>query len=106
MIRRPPRSTLFPYTTLFRSSRRRAPTHTHIIDSFNARLVNFHVVRVHWALARRAALELVVAGVRNGSSRNQTAGILAIRPSDADTRRAASRAGTDRINFEFGEYTF
>src|SRR3989475_9616959 len=25
MIRRPPRSTLFPYTTLFRSSRRRAP---------------------------------------------------------------------------------
>src|SRR2546427_8254417 len=25
MIRRPPRSTLFPYTTLFRSGRRRAP---------------------------------------------------------------------------------
>src|SRR3712207_7845703 len=25
MIRRPPRSTLFPYTTLFRSSRRRSP---------------------------------------------------------------------------------
>src|SRR5690349_22366648 len=25
MIRRPPRSTLFPYTTLFRSSRRRRP---------------------------------------------------------------------------------
>src|SRR5256885_13606391 len=25
MIRRPPRSTLFPYTTLFRSLRRRAP---------------------------------------------------------------------------------
>src|SRR6185436_20263113 len=25
MIRRPPRSTLFPYTTLFRSARRRAP---------------------------------------------------------------------------------
>src|SRR2546430_12058728 len=28
MIRRPPRSTLFPYTTLFRSSRRRAPRTT------------------------------------------------------------------------------
>src|SRR5687768_17956578 len=27
MIRRPPRSTLFPYTTLFRSSRRRDPDH-------------------------------------------------------------------------------
>src|SRR5204863_1387098 len=26
MIRRPPRSTLFPYTTLFRSPRRRRPT--------------------------------------------------------------------------------
>src|SRR2546430_12146458 len=28
MIRRPPRSTLFPYTTLFRSHRRRLPEHT------------------------------------------------------------------------------
>src|SRR2546426_12047766 len=28
MIRRPPRSTLFPYTTLFRSSRGRAPVET------------------------------------------------------------------------------
>src|SRR5256885_12435157 len=27
MIRRPPRSTLFPYTTLFRSRRRRPPKH-------------------------------------------------------------------------------
>src|SRR3712207_7829210 len=27
MIRRPPRSTLFPYTTLFRSRRRRRPGH-------------------------------------------------------------------------------
>src|SRR4051812_49728262 len=28
MIRRPPRSTLFPYTTLFRSARRGRPTST------------------------------------------------------------------------------
>src|SRR2546430_13133003 len=27
MIRRPPRSTLFPYTTLFRSQKRRAPAY-------------------------------------------------------------------------------
>src|SRR3712207_8674690 len=27
MIRRPPRSTLFPYTTLFRSAQRHAPDH-------------------------------------------------------------------------------
>src|SRR4029434_418539 len=29
MIRRPPRSTLFPYTTLFRSCRAQLHTHTH-----------------------------------------------------------------------------
>src|SRR2546430_2334000 len=29
MIRRPPRSTLFPYTTLFRSRRRRCALHSH-----------------------------------------------------------------------------
>src|SRR3989442_2955122 len=35
MIRRPPRSTLFPYTTLFRSSRERAfmRRHTLLIDA-------------------------------------------------------------------------
>src|SRR5690242_21465191 len=33
MIRRPPRSTLFPYTTLFRSSRRRAPLNRWILDN-------------------------------------------------------------------------
>src|SRR6266536_5053755 len=32
MIRRPPRSTLFPYTTLFRSPARRSPLHCDIGD--------------------------------------------------------------------------
>src|SRR2546425_2946489 len=32
MIRRPPRSTLFPYTTLFRSQRRGAPRARHPLD--------------------------------------------------------------------------
>src|SRR2546425_6757990 len=31
MIRRPPRSTLFPYTTLFRSTRRVEPGLTHVL---------------------------------------------------------------------------
>src|SRR5262245_62612717 len=31
MIRRPPRSTLFPYTTLFRSRSRRLPNHRHVV---------------------------------------------------------------------------
>src|SRR2546430_6272429 len=33
MIRRPPRSTLFPYTTLFRSSRRRLPDHHGLVGA-------------------------------------------------------------------------
>src|SRR3712207_8602148 len=33
MIRRPPRSTLFPYTTLFRSIERAAAVYQHAIDS-------------------------------------------------------------------------
>src|SRR2546422_11586141 len=32
MIRRPPRSTLFPYTTLFRSPRPSPPHHVHFIE--------------------------------------------------------------------------
>src|SRR3712207_7134462 len=32
MIRRPPRSTLFPYTTLFRSLRQRAPAEHRFVD--------------------------------------------------------------------------
>src|SRR3712207_7046831 len=35
MIRRPPRSTLFPYTTLFRSEDRRAVPRLHEPHSFN-----------------------------------------------------------------------
>src|SRR5690348_17681245 len=31
MIRRPPRSTLFPYTTLFRSGRRKHPEHRRLV---------------------------------------------------------------------------
>src|SRR5688572_33402778 len=37
MIRRPPRSTLFPYTTLFRSSSSRAPPHAAWYSRFRAR---------------------------------------------------------------------
>src|SRR2546430_12668952 len=34
MIRRPPRSTLFPYTTLFRSDRRRDPQYPISLDAW------------------------------------------------------------------------
>src|SRR2546427_3401426 len=39
MIRRPPRSTLFPYTTLFRSlrqARQQAPAHAALLDALQA----------------------------------------------------------------------
>src|SRR5258708_40057027 len=38
MIRRPPRSTLFPYTTLFRSSNRRSSEHVHKIHHRDRRV--------------------------------------------------------------------
>src|SRR2546429_9896144 len=51
MIRRPPRSTLFPYTTLFRSARTLFATHYHELTEFAARLPrlrNFNVAVREW----------------------------------------------------------
>src|SRR2546422_5497278 len=45
MIRRPPRSTLFPYTTLFRSSLER------LLDARPLGRVESHCVRLHFAAA-------------------------------------------------------
>src|SRR5258708_19647559 len=64
MIRRPPRSTLFPYTTLFRSTReqrrRRLPTHV---------VVTLVVAMGLWASESvRHALANVVAGWREGAA--------------------------------------
>src|SRR3712207_8973662 len=42
MIRRPPRSTLFPYTTLFRSNRRAEPILIHILESHDEPLARGH----------------------------------------------------------------
>src|SRR5256885_7453040 len=43
MIRRPPRSTLFPYTTLFRSRGLRLPL-AHLDDGGVARVVDLHAI--------------------------------------------------------------
>src|SRR2546422_1229118 len=43
MIRRPPRSTLFPYTTLFRSRRREAPHEPRLLGDGGER----HQLRAH-----------------------------------------------------------
>src|SRR5256886_16188853 len=51
MIRRPPRSTLFPYTTLFRS--RRIPVDRHVPDELERRLVLVVLGQVRRHLQRR-----------------------------------------------------
>ena len=78
-----------------------------IIDSLHARLVNEHVVQLHWTLASPAVLELSVAGVRRGSTEGQSAGDFPIPPSDVGAPKPASEGpGKAKIDFEFGEYNF
>src|SRR5690349_22711402 len=55
MIRRPPRSTLFPYTTLFRSHDQRAPS---LRSSIQNRVRDFLVSRVHNARSEEHTSEL------------------------------------------------
>src|SRR3712207_7419104 len=83
MIRRPPRSTLFPYTTLFRSARDCGRGRVHYVDrargvgrvrAVGGRVVNLvraRRVRVHRAgradgHAARAGVEAVAAGATEG----------------------------------------
>jgi len=79
-----------------------------IIDSFKARLVNQHVVRLHWDLGRPAKLTLTAKGVRNGSTKNQTSGGWGIYPPPAanNSQPWGEGTGTHRVNFEYGEYNF
>src|SRR5687768_18218240 len=53
MIRQPPRSTLFPYTTLFRSRRRERDRHVLCVDDTVVR----HGLRVADALARNDRID-------------------------------------------------
>src|ERR1043166_1793297 len=54
MIRRPPRSTLFPYTTLFRSLRNVGAPRDRVVDRLaQARVATEQAVRhVHWQVTR------------------------------------------------------
>src|SRR3712207_7058003 len=71
MIRRPPRSTLFPYTTLFRSSRRCEPKlHGGAVGSRGS--VRRHSRRPAIARRRRSVRPLGVAPVRASRSEEHT----------------------------------
>src|SRR2546430_16718943 len=98
MIRRPPRSTLFPYTTLFRS--RRAAGGDHVSSPRGPRGEALHAARV--AGRPRAQASAAVAG-------RGAAALEAHRAQDApDCRRArakstrpqrfAARGGATRVN--------
>src|SRR2546426_860060 len=58
MIRRPPRSTLFPYTTLFRSHR--PAVRTHVSKREDASHLERHFVRVHVVIGPVVQLHLEV----------------------------------------------
>src|SRR2546425_6886988 len=67
MIRRPPRSTLFPYTTLFRSPRVVAPVHF-LVQHARARGHPLHVARADAAPVAAGVLviDLALVGDRDG----------------------------------------
>src|SRR3712207_6900326 len=84
MIRRPPRSTLFPYTTLFRSSRIR--DHGREIAVHRASVVGGHAVLV---VGRRG-----LAPIR--AARNACPGAADHDPDDAFGKCADGYGGADR----------
>src|SRR2546426_6615970 len=63
MIRRPPRSTLFPYTTLFRSPLRPLPRST-VLDRGEFRPLHYHSTPTRQGLVSACAIE---AGQRSHS---------------------------------------
>src|SRR2546426_2397347 len=65
MIRRPPRSTLFPYTTLFRSPRRRA-------GAGPRRLLDLHPDDPAPRAAQRARFDLAAVGDRKSTRLNSS----------------------------------
>src|SRR3712207_8657506 len=60
MIRRPPRSTLFPYTTLFRSQDSRA----HVLPRHRARLPALRAAAPARRVAARALAQAIASAIR------------------------------------------
>src|SRR5258706_7182849 len=60
MIRRPPRSTLFPYTTLFRSD-----ADLNVVWGNNATVTNLHLVRGIWTAKRKGGRLVVIDPLRS-----------------------------------------
>src|SRR2546428_7509452 len=69
MIRRPPRSTLFPYTTLFRSLRRRGGHHGHRGAELLRRTLERARLESHHRREVRRTAVARAAGVSRGAGR-------------------------------------
>src|SRR5256885_15017705 len=74
MIRRPPRSTLFPYTTLFRSALKVSITNDKVSAAFNAvKNVDLHIATLGFDLNTK-----VSAGENNGRNLRQDFVVLSL----------------------------
>src|SRR2546430_12231296 len=121
MIRRPPRSTLFPYTTLFRSQRLRY-NHQNFSDSLPQRAATFVLIREFFEADRHLIWKSLFGpnllldrgrGLRSGGARRRVAcrrrGSAWVRGGCGllRRRRGASRGGrvlfgTSRCGVRFG----
>src|SRR3712207_8414636 len=93
MIRRPPRSTLFPYTTLFRSCRKARPT---------SRELHHRTLLVAVHRADRAWPGVVVARerVRRGRSRARREQL----PDNASRDRKSTRLNSSHANISYAVF--
>src|SRR5256886_12369709 len=88
MIRRPPRSTLFPYTTLFRSARRTVASIALIIKIVRVNLLRRHPIAFALlALLLWSALQ-PLPGLVDAVTGTVPAGADLVRPAAPDRRRS------------------
>ena len=94
MIRRPPRSTLFPYTTLFRSS----PLHRHLLDKrFRRATEEARCISRHRKTDGTTTLYPRTIPVRNVFARNKSATCAAVRHSRNSCRPPLSKIRLKRL---------
>src|SRR5256885_16649560 len=100
MIRRPPRSTLFPYTTLFRSGRAPAARHQRTLSTLLGVSVLALVLAAAWALrqADGSAQQLAATGQALMQSqrlaKSVSQALTGAAPSFADVQDSADRKST------------
>src|SRR2546422_11204684 len=104
MIRRPPRSTLFPYTTLFRSRRLRRGERLRDQEELSGRLARFEVAMGVGRLGQRERLVDVQLQLALTQEREAAVGALAglVRKVPCD-RRQREAAHLHRLRRERGD---